>query len=94
MLLAGVTLAACGGVSPARRGRTVIYASGADLQSINPLVTVHPLAKQVQPADDDSPQRRVPSGGKQRRLKAIDGLELGDDPDRTKREKRRLPSDR
>ncbi|OLB16326.1 MAG: hypothetical protein AUH12_06885 [Gemmatimonadetes bacterium 13_2_20CM_69_8] len=48
MLLAGVTLAACGGVSPARRGRTVIYASGADLQSINPLVTVHPLAKQVQ----------------------------------------------
>ncbi len=26
----------------------VIYASGADLQSINPLVTVHPLAKAVQ----------------------------------------------
>lgn len=26
----------------------VFYASGADLQSINPLITVHPLAKQVQ----------------------------------------------
>src|SRR5207244_10096833 len=46
-LLAGATLAACGGQA-ARRGRTVVYASGADLQSINPLVTVHPLAKQVQ----------------------------------------------
>ncbi len=32
----------------ARRGRTVLYASGADLQSINSLVTIHPLAKQVQ----------------------------------------------
>ncbi len=32
----------------ARRGRTVLYASGADLQTINPLLTVHPLAKQVQ----------------------------------------------
>jgi peptide/nickel transport system substrate-binding protein len=31
-----------------RRGATVLYASGADLQSINPLFTVHPLAKQVQ----------------------------------------------
>ncbi len=28
--------------------RTVIVASGADLQSINPLLTVHPLARQVQ----------------------------------------------
>ena len=27
---------------------TLFYASGADLQSINPLVTTHPLAKQVQ----------------------------------------------
>ncbi|HEX9282514.1 MAG TPA: ABC transporter substrate-binding protein [Gemmatimonadales bacterium] len=34
--------------SPARRGRTVVYASGAELQSINPLLTVHPLAKQLQ----------------------------------------------
>ena len=31
-----------------RRGRTVLFASGADLQSINPLLTVHPLARQVQ----------------------------------------------
>ncbi len=34
--------------SVARRGATVLFASGADLQSINPLVTIHPLAKQVQ----------------------------------------------
>ncbi len=32
----------------ARRGDTVLFASGADLQSINPLFTVHPLARQVQ----------------------------------------------
>jgi peptide/nickel transport system substrate-binding protein len=32
----------------ARRGATVLFASGADLQSINPLVTLHPLARQVQ----------------------------------------------
>ncbi|MBA2628263.1 MAG: ABC transporter substrate-binding protein [Gemmatimonadales bacterium] len=30
------------------RGATVLYASGADLQSINPLLTVHPMARQVQ----------------------------------------------
>jgi peptide/nickel transport system substrate-binding protein len=30
------------------RARAVFYASGADLQSINPLVTVHPLAREVQ----------------------------------------------
>jgi peptide/nickel transport system substrate-binding protein len=30
------------------RGSTVVFASGADLQSINPLLTVHPLARQVQ----------------------------------------------
>ena len=34
--------------SAARRGNTVILASGADLQSANPLLTVHPLARQVQ----------------------------------------------
>ena len=39
---------AAGGAGAERRGRTVLYASGADLQSINPLFTVHPLAKQVQ----------------------------------------------
>jgi peptide/nickel transport system substrate-binding protein len=32
----------------ARRGATVLFASGADLQSINPLLTQHPLARQVQ----------------------------------------------
>ncbi len=38
---------ACSPVA-ARRGNTVILASGADLQSANPLVTSHPLARQVQ----------------------------------------------
>jgi peptide/nickel transport system substrate-binding protein len=39
----------CGaGASPPRRGHTVLFASGADLQSINPLLTIHPLARQVQ----------------------------------------------
>jgi peptide/nickel transport system substrate-binding protein len=38
---------ACGSVAE-RRGNTVLFASGADLQSINPLLTVHPLARQVQ----------------------------------------------
>ena len=40
-------VAGCGS-PPARNSGTVFYASGADLQSINPLVAVHPLAKQVQ----------------------------------------------
>ena len=40
-------LGACG--SPRQDSRsTILFASGADLQSINPLLTVHPLAKQVQ----------------------------------------------
>ncbi len=42
-----LTLAACGAPHPARGG-TVLFASGADLQSIDPLLTVHPLARQVQ----------------------------------------------
>jgi len=43
-----VTLsAACGSIAE-RRGSTVLFASGADLQSINPLLTLHPLARQVQ----------------------------------------------
>lgn len=33
---------------PDRARDTVVYASGADLESANPLVTVHPLARQVQ----------------------------------------------
>ena len=41
--------AALGACGPAPdRGATVLYASGADLQSINPLLTIHPLARQVQ----------------------------------------------
>lgn len=47
-LVAGLcALLACRGTA-ARRGDTVLFASGADLQSINPLFTVHPLARQVQ----------------------------------------------
>ena len=46
-LLPAVGFLAC--MSPPRpQTATVLFASGADLQSINPLVTVHPLAKQVQ----------------------------------------------
>jgi peptide/nickel transport system substrate-binding protein len=47
---AAVALAIAAACAPADRGRgdTVLFASGADLQSINPLVTVHPLARQVQ----------------------------------------------
>ncbi len=40
-------LAACGPMK-ARRDGTVVVASGADLQSMNSVVTSHPLAKQVQ----------------------------------------------
>ena len=48
VVLAGLSpLAGCGDLA-ARRGDTVLFASGADLQSINPLFTVHPLARQVQ----------------------------------------------
>lgn len=48
MLAAGAAACAAGGARAERRGATVLYASGADLQSMNPLLTVHPLAKQVQ----------------------------------------------
>jgi peptide/nickel transport system substrate-binding protein len=47
-LVSAVLVAAACGDRAARRGATVLYASGADLQSINPLLTVHPLARQVQ----------------------------------------------
>jgi peptide/nickel transport system substrate-binding protein len=47
VLLASLWAAACGPAAE-RRGDTVLFASGADLQSINPLFTVHPLARQVQ----------------------------------------------
>jgi len=42
-----MAIAACGS-GAAHRGRTVVFASGADLQSVNPLLTVHPFAKQVE----------------------------------------------
>ncbi len=45
-LAIAVTVGAC---EPRATDRaTVLFASGADLQSINPLVAVHPLARQVQ----------------------------------------------
>src|SRR3954447_15990932 len=47
LMLPAVLAAACDS-SAARRGATVLFASGADLQSINPLLTLHPLARQVQ----------------------------------------------
>jgi peptide/nickel transport system substrate-binding protein len=46
-LAAVLALAGCGPMA-GRRGATVMFASGADLQSINPLLTLHPLAHQVQ----------------------------------------------
>jgi peptide/nickel transport system substrate-binding protein len=46
-LTAGIVLIACQPTAE-RRGATVLFASGADLQSINPLLTIHPLARQVQ----------------------------------------------
>ncbi len=46
-VLVAALLGGCGAGGD-RRGSTVLFASGADLQSINPLLTVHPLARQVQ----------------------------------------------
>jgi len=39
---------ALAGCAPASPPSSVFFASGADLQSINPLATTHPLAKQVE----------------------------------------------
>jgi peptide/nickel transport system substrate-binding protein len=47
VLLVAAGLPACQ-PEAGRRGATVLFASGADLQSINPLLTQHPLARQVQ----------------------------------------------
>src|SRR6185312_12414348 len=47
ILFLATSTSACGSTAD-RRGATVLFASGADLQSINPLLTVHPLARQVQ----------------------------------------------
>ncbi len=46
-LVLAALLVACSG-SATNRGDTIVFASGADLQSINPLLTTHPLAHQVQ----------------------------------------------
>ena len=46
LLAAVIGASACRPPDPARA--TVVYASGADLESANPLVTVHPLSRQVQ----------------------------------------------
>ncbi|MGQ0539140.1 MAG: ABC transporter substrate-binding protein [Gemmatimonadaceae bacterium] len=47
--LASIVLLACSGCGdPGRDPATVVFASGSDLESANPLVTVHPLARQVQ----------------------------------------------
>ena len=47
LLVVALVTCACGDEA-VRRGTTVLFASGADLQSINPLLTIHPLARQVQ----------------------------------------------
>ena len=39
---------AAGCIAPQRPDDVVVYASGADLESANPLVTTHPLSRQVQ----------------------------------------------
>jgi peptide/nickel transport system substrate-binding protein len=46
--VAALGATACVPIPSSERASTVVYASGADLQSINPLLTVHPLAKAVQ----------------------------------------------
>ena len=45
-LLALFIAASCGG--PPRPSDVVVYASGTDLESGNPLVTIHPLSRQIQ----------------------------------------------
>ena len=43
-----LTFASTACVAPPRPSGTIVYASGTDLESGNPLVTVHPLSRQVQ----------------------------------------------
>ena len=45
LLLSCAMFSACG---PVASSDSVVFASGADLESANPLVTIHPLARQVQ----------------------------------------------
>jgi len=42
------TIAAAGACAPQRPADVVVYASGTDLESGNPLVTIHPLSRQIQ----------------------------------------------
>jgi peptide/nickel transport system substrate-binding protein len=44
--IVSLALTACS--APAADVQTVVYASGADLESANPFVTIHPLSRQVQ----------------------------------------------
>ena len=44
----GALLVSAACTAPSRSNHTVVYASGADLESANPLVTVHPLSRQIQ----------------------------------------------
>ena len=46
----GVIAALCSGacIAPQRNPDTVVYASGTDLESGNPLVTIHSLSRQIQ----------------------------------------------
>ncbi|MEW5917406.1 MAG: ABC transporter substrate-binding protein, partial [Gemmatimonadota bacterium] len=46
--IAVLVLAAAACTGDARDPQTVVYASGADLESANPLVTLHPLSRQIQ----------------------------------------------
>ncbi|HEX6533287.1 MAG TPA: peptide ABC transporter substrate-binding protein [Gemmatimonadaceae bacterium] len=46
VVVAMVAVTGCGAVS--RPADAVVYASGADLESANPLVTIHPLSRQIQ----------------------------------------------
>ena len=48
LLAAALLVTSACGDEATRRGATVLFASGADLASINPLLTNHPLARQVQ----------------------------------------------
>ncbi|HEY0995820.1 MAG TPA: peptide ABC transporter substrate-binding protein [Gemmatimonadaceae bacterium] len=92
--------AACG--APPRPRDVVVYASGADLESANPAVTVHPLSRQVQrhllfvtPLALDSTLRVVPRlarrwewsrGGRTLRLHLLAGLRWHDGAPTTARD--------
>ncbi|MGH7656151.1 MAG: ABC transporter substrate-binding protein, partial [Gemmatimonadaceae bacterium] len=48
VLCAGLLAATAGCAARPRPADVVVYASGTDLESANPLVTIHPLSRQVQ----------------------------------------------